>query len=202
MSRLFLFLFTLSLSQFSQAQKKDTLVSSPQDLYYDIEMGIYHPKKEEPLNYKYEVPLGVLEPKYPEYNNDEIVITADLKDIIQSNSCETIRRIKKPSYKSQSHRHFKITAIEIKECSTVLHFKVRARGNMKFNIPKGSCICVAGSYPRFIKAVEGDATMGKWMTKNTSYKAIFPPIPKNTRTIDFKELNKGGNWYIFGLKIG
>lgn len=201
MLRFLIILLPLSLAQSLLAQESDTILSSHQKLYYDIEMGQYYSKNEEPLNDKYEVPLGVLEPIYPDYKNDEIVITADIKVIMHSNSCETIKRVKHPSYSVQSHRRFKITAVEIKECSTVLHFKVRAGKNRKFSVPRGSCICVRGSFPKFIEAVEGDANMGKWISKNTSYKAIFPSIPEDTKTIDFKELNKGGNWYIFGLEL-
>ena len=196
-------LVLLSLSLFLPliSQNNDSILFSQKTLYYDIEMGKYIPNEEKTEVNKNEVPLGFLQPKHMEYENTNITITNDLKEILKSNECEMIKTIRKPSYSARSHRNFKIIAIDIKECSTVLHFKVKVRGNNKFSIPKGSCIFITASKPLFIQAVEGNVPMSKWIKKTSQYKAIFPPIPPDTKKINFKELNKGGNWYTIGLKL-
>lgn len=87
------------------------------------------------------------------------------------------------------------------EDETILSFSYYNNGG--FSVPRETCIQEGdGGELLFVKYAEGTNVSEK-VTKRgmVHYKLFFPPISDHAQKIHFKEVNKGGNWYVFDIDV-
>jgi thiol-disulfide isomerase/thioredoxin len=101
--------------------------------------------------------------------------------------------------------YVKITKIELKDTSTVLHFHTKSQPNTWISIPKGSFIqATNGNEKLYIVSTEGIPLNKKyWITESgeVDYQLIFPKIDSSVSTIDYGEDNDGGTWFIYDIQL-
>ena len=105
---------------------------------------------------------------------------------------------------------FLVEKIELHDTVTVLHFRIRLGQDSYFYIPAKSCIRDSnGGENLYVIAAEG-ATIGErktfekgFLPRNgeVEFKLFFPPIDKSVKKIDFREVNYGGNWFVYELDV-
>lgn len=120
--------------------------------------------------------------------------------------------IEKPGYTAKGGRNFEITKIELCEDETILHFTASLGGSRWVYIPEKSCIRDSrGGENLFVNYVEStmiaSLPMDKKLTaedigvEEIEYQMHFPSIGRDVKKIDFREINKGGNWNAYELDV-
>lgn len=98
-----------------------------------------------------------------------------------------------------------IRKIELTETATILHFHIHARPEGWISIPKESCIIPTGTEEELLVIKAEGIPIGKkhFLDKSgiINFKLFFPPLKKDTGKIDFRELNKGGNWAVYDIVL-
>jgi len=114
--------------------------------------------------------------------------------------------IESPGYTAKSGG-FSITRIDLCEQETVLYFEVNLRQFSAIWIPPKSAIREsAGGKDLFVIKAEG-TNIGERITAEDNegeilnYKLFFPPINESIKKIDFREVSKGGTWFIYELDV-
>ncbi len=112
--------------------------------------------------------------------------------------------IESPGYTAKSGG-FAITRIDLCEDETVLYFEVNLRQFSAIWIPPKSAIRDSnGGKDLFVIKAEG-TNIGERITAGDNdgeilnYKLFFPPIKESVKKIDFREVNKGGTWFIYEM---
>lgn len=114
--------------------------------------------------------------------------------------------IEEPGYTAKSGG-FTISRIDICDNETVLYFEVNLRQFSAIWIPPKSSIRDSnGGEDMFVIKAEG-TNIDERITASSNngeilnYKLFFPPIDKSVKKIDFREVNKGGDWFVYELDV-
>lgn len=115
------------------------------------------------------------------------------------------KSITNPRYAAKSRNTFNIYKIELMDTATVLYFEVTQRGGW-ISVPSESCIQPSnGGDVLYVKSAEGTIINKRRILNEDSgtlnYKLYFPKIDESVKKINFKELNKGGNWSVFEIDV-
>ena len=97
-----------------------------------------------------------------------------------------------------------ITKVELTDTTTALFIHTKYVPGWWISIPKETYIQPVGNEKMFVKRSVGIPLNDRYTmpaSGEVSYTLIFPPIPKNTRYIDYGEANEEGNWFIYDIAI-
>lgn len=111
-----------------------------------------------------------------------------------------------PGYTAKSGG-FQISKIELCDTATILHFNAYVSPSGWVSVPSKSCIRDSdGGDNLFVMSAEGtkidQKITGDMVPEGTIYyKLFFPPIKRSVKKIDFREVNKGGSWFVYELDV-
>lgn len=114
------------------------------------------------------------------------------------------RFIESPGYMAKSG-NFDITTVELCDTATILHFKVVLNQGAWFTVPAKSCIRDSkGGENLFVTLADGTNIGQKYTVDDLEgnvafYRLYFPPIKKNVKNIDFREIE--GSWAVYELDV-
>jgi hypothetical protein len=109
-----------------------------------------------------------------------------------------------PKYAAQKGAGLKLVEIELKDTVTIVHFEYNGRPNNWIYIPSQTCIQAGNSKELlYVTGAEGITFDKKVFLESgeIAYALHFPKLDKKVKTINFKEVNSGGNWFIFEIEI-
>ncbi|XOV94844.1 MAG: hypothetical protein ACFHWX_09080 [Bacteroidota bacterium] len=112
--------------------------------------------------------------------------------------------IKEPGYTAKTNG-FEIRRIDICDDETVLYFEVKLHKGAGIYIPSKSAIRNSkGGEDIFVIEAEG-TNMDEMIVSEAKsgeifrYKLVFPPLDASIKHIDFRELTKGGTWFVYEM---
>lgn len=110
-----------------------------------------------------------------------------------------------PKYAAKRGHGLKLLEVELKPASTVLHFEYSASPGGWVFIPAETCIQESnGGELLFVEKTEGLNINEKTIIDHKGKKTFtlhFPKLDKKVKAINFKEVNPGGNWFIFEIEL-
>lgn len=128
-------------------------------------------------------------------------INPSRKEVIYKDG-KKVRLIENPHFEASSTSNLKLKCIEMTEEETIFSFSY-TNNNGWFSVPKGTCIQEGdGGELLFVKYAEGTNVSERVTIRGTvHYKLFFPPVSADAQKLHFKEVNKGGSWYIFDIDV-
>lgn len=113
------------------------------------------------------------------------------------------RVVEQPAFDAWNSTTLDIDKIVLSDTATVFHIDASYRPKFWIMIAKETYLLADGkNYP--IKAGDGIGLSEKfWMPESgeTSFRLIFPPLPKGTKTIDFIEGAEPNAFHIWGIRL-
>lgn len=113
--------------------------------------------------------------------------------------------IHNPKYAAKRGRGLNIVEIELMDTATVIHFEYHGTPNNWIRVPAQTCIQPGdGGELLFVKGAIGIPFDEKVLLNETgdyAFSLYFPKLDKKVKLIHYKEVNPGGNWFIFDIEI-
>lgn len=113
------------------------------------------------------------------------------------------RVVELPAFDAWSSTSIEVNKMVLNDTATIVYIDAFYQPNMWIKIAKDSYLQADGKQYKLVAGVGMEPDKEIWMPESGTYsfQMIFPPLPKNTKTVDFSEGDFDGAFSIWGIHL-